>query len=381
MNASGCIHSDLFHILRGYASLIPANKLRFPSHLQTQVIHDFLVDHILLNAHFKKYPPSQDYQRTFWKWIIPALEKKLGSDVGSSLSYLKTAGIHHSQSDMEIDSRIYEIYLELLNSSAPLGAVPGLIGQRPPSQSYITHFWRSGKNDVLPSSVNLDEYQTTTLLESRTMIESGTTGLRTWIASLILAQHLNANPALVHGKRILELGSGVGFLGSVVASLQLLADPSVPGMICMSDINESVLERCRDNTQLPCNLSTSHPDVRCCFLDWSAALDPDGIAPLTSLLNDELAPDLILGADIVFDPDLIPPLVEVLRLAVRPQNTALIALTVRNPATMRKFTDAVQTSGLCLEKLDFQVHDRGFIESLESAGDANNGVNIFRITG
>ncbi|KAJ6486109.1 hypothetical protein C8R47DRAFT_1321037 [Mycena vitilis] len=364
MNASGCIHSDLFHILRGYASLIPANKLRFPSHLQTQVIHDFLVDHILLNAHFKKYSPSPDYQRIFWKWIIPALEKKLGSD-----------------SESEIDSRIYEVYLELLNLSAPPGAVvPGLVGQRPPSQSYITHFWRSGKNEVLPSSVDLSGYQTTTLLESRTMMESGTTGLRTWLASLILAQYLNTNAALVHGKRILELGSGVGFLGSVTASLQLLADESGPGMLCMSDINESVLERCRSNAQLPCNLSSSHPDVRCCFLDWSAALDPDGIAPLTSLLNDELAPDLILGADIVFDPDLIPPLVEVLRLALRPQNTALIALTVRNPATMQTFTDGVQGRGLHLEKLDFQVRDRGFIESLESAGDANNGVNIFRIT-
>jgi hypothetical protein len=39
--------------------------------------------------------------------------------------------------------------------------------------------------------------------------------------------------------------------------------------------------------------------MSCCFLDWSAALDTDGIAPLTSLLNDEIDADLIIGADIV----------------------------------------------------------------------------------
>ncbi|KAJ6541859.1 hypothetical protein B0H19DRAFT_958647 [Mycena capillaripes] len=321
------MHLDLFHILRGYASLIPPISLRFPSHLETQLIHDFLIDHILLSAHFQKYPASKDYQKSFWKWMIPLLEKKLGTD------------------PLEIDSRIYELYLELLNAS--LGSGP-LIGQSPPSESYITHFWRPGETKGPSISVDLNEYQATTLLESRTLISSGTTGLRTWLASLVLGQYLILNPALVHRKRILELGSGVGFLGSLVASLQLL-DDSNPGMVCMSDINDSVLQRCRDNVQLPCNLSSSHPDVRCCFLDWSAALDPDGIAPLTSLLHDELDPDLILGADIVFDPALIPPLVAVLRLALRPSSrpkSALIALTVRNPTTMQKFVYAVKSAQL-----------------------------------
>ncbi|KAJ7146268.1 hypothetical protein C8R44DRAFT_757025 [Mycena epipterygia] len=280
---SVCVHADLFQILRGYASLIPPNHLQFPSELQAQAIHDFLVDHVLLSVHFQTYPPSKQYQKSFWKWIIPHLEKKLGTD---------------PDSELEIDPRIYEHYLELLNA----GGVPVLTGQSPPAQSYITHFWRPD-NVTLPSaSVDLGAYQTTTLLESRTMIEGGTTGLRTWLASLILAQHLILDPGLVHRKRILELGSGIGFLGSVVASLQLLErplDPIAPGTLWLSDINDSVLARCRDNIRLPCNLSSSHPDVRCCFLDWSAALAPDGIAPLTSLLNDEIDADLILGADIV----------------------------------------------------------------------------------
>ncbi|KAJ7757469.1 hypothetical protein B0H16DRAFT_665219 [Mycena metata] len=361
------IHPDLFKILRGYASLTAPIYLQFPAHLEAQIINDFLVDDVLLNLHFQQYPPSKQYQKSFWKWVIPHLEKKVQTE---------------GDSEAEVDSRIYELYSqELLTSSSTPSLRPGnaeLTAQSPPAESYITHFWRPGGS----TSVDIGEWQTTTLLESRTLIESGTTGLRTWLASLILAQYLILNPALVHRKRILELGSGVGFLGSVVASLQLLAGHEDAGTLVMSDINDSVLTRCRDNVQLPCNLSSSHPDVRCCFLDWSAALDPNDIAPLTSLLREEVDADLILGADIVFDPNLIPALVAVLRLALeshsRPR-TALIALTIRNPATTQKFTDAVRDSGLILEKLDLDMDDKMFMEAVEG-GDANIGVNIFRIT-
>ncbi|KAJ7157089.1 hypothetical protein C8R46DRAFT_1165547 [Mycena filopes] len=351
----GSIHPDLFQILRGYASLIPPNHLRFPVHLETRITNEFLVENILLNPHFQHYPPSKQYRRSFWKWIIPHLEKKLQTEP--------------AESDAEVDPRIYDVYLDLLSSS-------------PAPQSYITHFW-SPEIQRGSASVDVGNYQTTTLLESRTVIESGTTGLRTWLASLILAQYLIRNPALVHRKRVLELGSGVGFLGSVVASLQLLAGRREDvGTLTMSDINDSVLMRCRDNVQLPCNLSSSHPDVRCCFLDWSAALDPDGIAPLTSLLHEELDADLILGADLVFDPDLITALVAVLRLSLQSNSrprTALIALTVRNPTTMQKFTDAARDSGLLLETVDGGMHNEMFMKPVE-VGDANNGVNVFRIS-
>jgi len=42
------------------------------------------------------------------------------------------------------------------------------------------------------------KYEKITLLESRTTIESGTTGLRTWLASFVLAQYLNSHPGMCH---------------------------------------------------------------------------------------------------------------------------------------------------------------------------------------
>ncbi|KAJ7606813.1 hypothetical protein FB45DRAFT_1068225 [Roridomyces roridus] len=347
---------ELFEILRGYAALVPPKHLQFPTHLEAHVINTFLADRILTNPHFERYPPSKQYQKSFWKWTIDHLEK-----------------MPADPEEFEVDSRIYDHYLELLNIDGP-----SLTGSNPPSQSYVTHFWKP------PGA---ESYQSTTLLESRTMIEGGTTGLRTWLASLILAQYLITHASLVQGKRILELGSGIGFLGSVVASLQLLDGDSIPaghGTLYLSDINDSVISRCRDNIQLPCNSSSTHPSVKFCFLDWSAALDPDGIVPLTSLLHEELDAELMLGADIVFDPDLIPALVAVLRLALQPRSDshsrcALIALTVRNPSTMKTFVDTVQNNHLSLETLDLPTEETIFIEPLEG-GDVNNGVNIFRIT-
>ena len=63
---------------------------------------------------------------------------------------------------------------------------------------------------------------------------------------------------LVASKRVLELGSGVGFLAIIVASLQGLQNPSVKATLSgsslwMTDVNDDVLARCRDNINLPCS--------------------------------------------------------------------------------------------------------------------------------
>lgn len=61
----------------------------------------------------------------------------------------------------------------------------------------------------------------------------------------------------VRGKRIFELGSGVGYLGLVVAAIQL-DTPDIENpehSIWLTDVNNVVLSRCRDNLDLPCSTS------------------------------------------------------------------------------------------------------------------------------
>ena len=139
----------------------------------------------------------------------------------------------------------------------------------PPSPSYVTHYLRLRPGGD-PSAIHR-----ITLLESRTTIEQGTTGLKTWPAAHALAEWLGKHPGrfrplfpaiagltttchlieCVRGKRVLELGSGVGYLGLVVAAIQLdtpgKGDPEPS--VWLTDVNSVVLSRCRDNLSLPCS--------------------------------------------------------------------------------------------------------------------------------
>lgn len=60
-----------------------------------------------------------------------------------------------------------------------------------PPPSYVTHFWTSGEQNGGGHELCS---QSVTLLENRTLIEQGTTGMRTWTASIFLANYLISNP-------------------------------------------------------------------------------------------------------------------------------------------------------------------------------------------
>ncbi len=74
--------------------------------------------------------------------------------------------------------------------------VPGAI--LPPPPSFVTHYWEADPQlgpPIPTHAVSPIEHRSVTLFESRTTIESGTTGLRTWGASFVLAQLLIRNPS------------------------------------------------------------------------------------------------------------------------------------------------------------------------------------------
>lgn len=66
--------SQLFTLLHGFFSLTPLIALRFPSRLSAVQINKFLLNDLLLNQHFQRFPPSNQYQKRFWKWAITHLE-------------------------------------------------------------------------------------------------------------------------------------------------------------------------------------------------------------------------------------------------------------------------------------------------------------------
>jgi hypothetical protein len=66
----------------------------------------------------------------------------------------------------------------------------------PPPPSFVTHYWRPAPQSGPPGAIPSTENHSVTLFESRTTIESGTTGLRTWRASFVLAQFLIQNSSM-----------------------------------------------------------------------------------------------------------------------------------------------------------------------------------------
>ncbi|KAG8219426.1 putative methyltransferase-domain-containing protein [Butyriboletus roseoflavus] len=311
--------SFLSSILFRYSTLAPLKDISFPSNIPFNVAHEFFLRKILLNRHLKQYSPSESYQQSFWKWALVQLET-----------------LSQSDEDNEIDECIYAHYLSLRT---------GARSEIPPN-SFITHYWKFPETGVYP----IEEvcYETITLLESRTTIEAGTTGLRTWRASLVLAQYFIQHAYLVDTSNVLELGSGTGFIGILVASLQLHTTippfgREMPSAIYLTDVNSTVLVRCQNNVRLPCNKSSSHPNIHYKSLDWLDSLS--GQESLKPFFN-ETKVDIVLGADIVFDPVLVPPLVKTIFLALSSEHTrlAFIALTVRNEETLKYFLDEIGVS-------------------------------------
>ncbi|SJL06097.1 uncharacterized protein ARMOST_09433 [Armillaria ostoyae] len=378
------VDSELFTILQEYAAIVPASRMRFPHCISKDALHDFLLQSIILDPHFNKYSPSKQYQKSFWKWVV-----------------------QHLELDVEIDTRILSILTEI---STPT-SLRSISVPAPPSPSYVTYYWRlDGPPHINKTPVPLDCFRTT-LLESGTMIESGTTGFRTWLASLHLANYIISHPGSYHfsgrnvqtptnlipdwvrDARVLELGSGIGFLGMIVGSVQMLAGSptDIPQggtprpMLHLTDVDSEVIARCISNIKLPCSKSHHRDNIRVSMLDWSDALRPD-ISAFKARLQQEINADLIIGADIVFDPSLIPALMATLSLALDPgseirRKVALIALTIRNEDTYATFRATAQQYNLVISDLEYPRTSSFFLDIVDRRADLEKQeVKIMKIT-
>ena len=73
MDRNSDARNPLSNILHAYSALVPPRQITIPSQAFSEV-HGFFLTNILLNEHLNQYPPSQTYQRKFWKWALERLE-------------------------------------------------------------------------------------------------------------------------------------------------------------------------------------------------------------------------------------------------------------------------------------------------------------------
>jgi hypothetical protein len=153
------------------------------------------------------------------------------------------------------------------------------------------------------------------------------------------------------------------------------------GQIWLSDIHDKVLERCKLNVETSCNASADHPGVHILALDWMDALSTGHELEKMNTKRKQITPDVIIGADLVFDPSLILPLVATLKLFLNNEDEgkrapyALIALTVRNEETFDTFTQFIRNSSLRLEDVEFSMTEPLFI----ALGSGTDSVRLLRI--
>lgn len=198
-------------LLRQYAALQPLHQLHLPySNLDLARHQPQLVASLIHHPRLQAYPPARSYSQGFWKILVQRLEQ----------------GCREApeEEELEVLEPIYELYLESMMQPGSEGQA----GSSAPGLSYKTFFFPLPvtSSSSIPSPSPTPDVAVT-LLESLKTIQAGTTGLRTWGASLRLAELILARPQLLlhdaisstqrrRCRNVLELGSGVGFLAGVV---------------------------------------------------------------------------------------------------------------------------------------------------------------------
>ncbi|XP_066496921.1 protein-lysine N-methyltransferase EEF2KMT [Tiliqua scincoides] len=255
-----------------------------------------------------KYPPSVKYRRCFLTELI----KK-----------------HEGVADEPLDA-LYEALGNVLNAEES------------------THCY---KNYLLPSG------DAVTLCESTAIISQGTTGLVTWDAGLYLAEWALENSAVFSGRSVLELGSGIGLTGIAISKA------CRPRAYTFSDHHQLVLQQLSENIHLngfllepkahsqdaakgqSCTaelVELQGPNLTVVELDWNS---------VTKEQLADLRPEVVLAADVVYDPQLIQALTGVLqKLSICNSDgdppEVYIAFAIRNPDTYHLFQTELDKAGI-----------------------------------
>ena len=87
---------------------------------------------------------------------------------------------------------------------------------------------------------------------------NNSTGMAVWKGSEVLAHYLSSHPECVRGKRVLELGAGLGLCG-------LLAHHLGASGVCLTDGDIKVLDQLRDNVA---RNTTQSSTISCPQLIW-----------------------------------------------------------------------------------------------------------------
>ncbi|XVF06151.1 hypothetical protein REPUB_Repub06bG0022800 [Reevesia pubescens] len=148
---------------------------------------------------------------------------------------------------------------------------------------------------------------------SLNMLE-GDTGCSIWPSSLFLSELILSFPHIFSGKSCFEVGSGVGLIGicltHVKASKVILSDGDLSTLANMKLNLE--MNQFNTDTNLPETSIENQNVVKCIHLPWESASEKE---------VQDFMPEIILGADVIYDPSCLPHLVQVLAILLNKKNS------------------------------------------------------------
>lgn len=217
----------------------------------------------------------------------------------------------------------------------------------------------SSSNSSRSSSSSIFE-NCITLRESRWLYASaGATGYRTWEAGLHLGQYLCSAPDVVRGKRVLELGTGTGYV-SVLCAKYLGA-----AKVTASDGAEGVLRGLADTKSLN-GLQGS-----AAFVPTQVVWGDSSLAGATTITEEEEEEgaewsggceevDVVLGSDVTYDTRAIPALIATLGelFALFPRVRVLLCTAERNVATLNALLGQCEGAGMAVRWVGFPTPGR-----------------------
>ncbi|GMK54336.1 hypothetical protein CspeluHIS016_0109220 [Cutaneotrichosporon spelunceum] len=327
---------------RQYFALVPPYLLQIPD--LPPPAQEWLADNLIESP----FPaPEEGYQRSFWKRVLPFLEAGAGED--------------------GVEERVYEVVADLM-------ATPPRFGDRPP-QSYKTFLYSQPERAI-------------TLNEEQVAVQAGTTGLRTWTAALHLGHHvlhssssIFLSPSASTPPPVLELGAGTGFLSILLAQLGadvITTDLGDEDRDVESQAFRTPLGRLKGNISLN---RLEHPP-RVLSLDWTDASAPsDERSPVWAEALKPVAGRrrVVMAADVIYDPGLVPLLVDAIGVLAK-ESYAVLAATVRNEQTFNLFLDECASRAMPTEILHLTPMDASAPTFWDTALDAGTRVEIVRVT-
>lgn len=264
-------------------------------------------------------------------------------------------------------------------------------------QSYVTYTLSSLPPISSTSTSLASQTPTITILESASLLSgSGTTGLRTWEAALHLSTYISLNPQLISNKTILELGCGTGFISILCAkhlsAKHVLATDGSPETLTL--MNTSLFLNNLTDTITPTLSQDTTSKTSMCELTWGHMLPTGEFETFPEFLSSKCPPsnptptnessqtplDLILAADVIYSPVVIPSLIATLEdlFDLYPQVEVLISSTVRNAETYAIFVEMCKNKQWQMERAGFEVAERRAQEG-PWYGELGEGIEILWI--